>query len=44
MNDIIIKLLNSRELSDIPLIYICRIVVTILKLWEEQKDDKPLST
>lgn len=44
MNDIITKLLNSRELSDIPLIYICRIAVVILKLWEEQKDDKPIST
>lgn len=44
MNDIIIKVINSRELSDIPLIYICRIAVTILKLWEEQKDDKSLNT
>lgn len=44
MNDIIIKLLNSRELSDIPLIYICRIAVFILKLYEEEHDDKSLST
>ena len=44
MNDIIIKVINSRELSDIPLIYICRIATIILKLWEEQKDDKPFST
>ena len=44
MNDILINILKNPELQDIPILYICRIVVETIKLMEDDIYDKSINT
>ena len=44
MNDILINILKNPELQDIPILYICRVVVETIKLMEDNIYDKSINT
>ena len=43
MNDILINILKNPELQDIPILYICRVVVETIKLMEDDIYDKSIN-
>ncbi len=44
MHDILSRLLKVTKLHDIPILYICRVAIELMKLLEEEKDVKSNDT
>lgn len=44
MHDILSKLLKVQVLHDIPILYICRVTIELMKILEEENHDKSIST
>lgn len=44
MRNILSKLLKVDALSDIPILYICRVTIELMKILQEETDDKSINT